>query len=150
MFDENKVVIAPDLKVKDLLLKGWELDQIIEHAIEKGYLKEDIVYEADAFKPQFIEMLRNDKAVLEKLNSEWNAETSDPKFDLFKEKLQGEFFDTNNNKTGKLVLFSESVDTLSYLCDRIKKELQREDVLLVTSQNRNRLGNIIKENFDAN
>ena len=150
MFDENKVVIAPDLKVKDLLLKGWELDQIIEHAIEKGYVREDIVYEADAFKPEFIEMLRNDKVVLEKLNAEWNAETSDPKFDLFREKMEGDFFDADRNAAGKLVVFSESVDTLTYLCDRIKRELQREDVLMVTSQNRNNLGKTIKENFDAN
>lgn len=150
MFSENKVVIAPALKVKDLLLKGWELDQIIEHAIEKGYVREDIVYGADAFKPKFIEMLRNDKAVLEKLNAEWNAETADPKFDLFREKMEGEFFDADKNAAGKLVVFSESVDTLTYLCDRIKKELQREDVLMVTSQNRNNLGKTIKENFDAN
>ena len=150
MFSENKVVIAPDLKVKDLLLKGWELDQIIEHAIEKGYVREDIVYEADAFKPEFIEKLRNDKVVLEKLNAEWNAETSDPKFDLFTEKMKGEFFDADKNAAGKLVVFSESVDTLTYLCGRIKKELQREDVLMVTSQNRNNLGKTIKENFDAN
>lgn len=150
MFSENKVVIAPDLKVKDLLLKGWELDQIIEHAIEKGYVREDIVYEADAFKPEFIEMLRNDKVVLEKLNAEWKAETTDPKFDLFRKKMEGEFFNADKNAAGKLVVFSESVDTLTYLCGRIKKELQREDVLMVTSQNRNNLGKIIKENFDAN
>ena len=150
MFDENKVVIAPDLKVRDLLLKGWELDQIIEHAIEKGYVREDIVYEADAFKPKFMEMLRNDKAVLEKLNEEWNTETSDPKFDLFREKMEREFFNADKNPAGKLVVFSESVDTLTYLCGRIKEELQREDVLMVTSQNRNNLEKTIKENFDAN
>lgn len=37
MFDENKVIIAPDLKVKDLQAKDIELDQIIELAVEKGY-----------------------------------------------------------------------------------------------------------------
>ena len=150
MFEENKIIIAPDLKVKDLLLKGWELDQIIEYAMDKGYKREDIVYEADAFKPEFIEMLRNDKAVLEKLNAQWKAETSDPKFDLFLEKMQGDVFAPDKNVSGKLVVFSESIDTLTYLCNRIKKELQREDVLMVTSRNRNDLGKTIKENFDAN
>ena len=150
MFDESKVVIATDLKVKDLLLKGWELDQIIEYAIGKGYEKKDIVYEADAFKPEFIDMLRNDKTVLEKLNAEWESETSDPKFDLFKEKMEGEFFDTDKNPTGKLVVFSESIDTLTNLRNRIKTELKRDDVLMVTSQNRNNSGKDIKENFDAN
>lgn len=150
MFSENKVIIAPDLNVKDLLLKGWELDQIIEYAIEQGYVKEDIVYKADAFKPKFIEMLRNDKDVLERLIAKWDEETSDPKFDLFKEKMEGEFFDAQKNASGKLVVFSESVDTLTYLHQRIKKELQREDVLMVTARNRKDKEGTIKENFDAN
>ena len=52
MFDENKVIIAPDLKVKDLQAKNMELDEIIEYAVTKGYAAEDIVFKADAFEPQ--------------------------------------------------------------------------------------------------
>lgn len=40
MFEENKVIIAPDLKVKDLQAKNMELDQIIEYAVAKGYVRE--------------------------------------------------------------------------------------------------------------
>lgn len=47
-------------------------------------------------------------------------------------------------------MFSESVDTLNYLYDRLTKEIGRTDVLMVTASNRNRLGQTIKENFDAN
>ena len=36
MFAEDKVIIAPDLNVKDLQAKGMELDEIIEKALEKG------------------------------------------------------------------------------------------------------------------
>ena len=46
MFEENKVIIAPDLKVKDLQSK-MELDEIIEYAITKGYATEDILYTTD-------------------------------------------------------------------------------------------------------
>lgn len=49
-----------------------------------------------------------------------------------------------------MVLFSESVDTLNYLYERLTKELGRDDVLMVTAANRNRLVQTIKENFDAN
>lgn len=35
MFEEDKVIIAPDLKVKDLQAKNMELDEIIEYAITK-------------------------------------------------------------------------------------------------------------------
>mgnify|MGYP000041815195 CR=1 FL=1 len=150
MFEEDKVIIAPDLKVKDLLAKGWGFDEIIEYAIEKGHSKDDILYKADAFDPKFKEMLLNDKEVLERLNAEWKEEKSDPKFDEFKKRLETEFLSKSINPTGKLVVFSESVDTLNYLYERLTKDLCHRDVLEVTSSNRDKLGQTIKENFDAN
>ena len=149
MFAEDKVIIAPDLNVKDLQAKGIELDQILEKAIEKGYLKDEILYKADDFAPEFIEMLRHDKAVLEVLNADWQQEHDDPKFDLFRSKVENEFFDSRN-VSGKLVVFSESVDTLNYLKGRLEKELGRKDVLTITAENRDRKAKDIKENFDAN
>ena len=150
MFEEDKVIIARDLKVKDLQAKDMELDEIIEYAVAKGYAKEDIVFSADDFVPDFLQMLHHDREILEGLNAEWKKEHDDPKFDLFREKLMGEFFAPSQNPTGKLVLFSESVDTLNYLHERLTQEMGRSDVLLVTASNRNRLGDTIKKNFDAN
>ncbi len=150
MFEENKVIIAPDLKVKDLQAKDMELDEIIEYAMSKGYEVDDILYEADAFQPAFLDMLQNDKDLLERLNKEWEQENDDPKFDLFRQRLESEFMDESINPSGKLVLFSESVDTLTYLKKRLTEELGRTDVLMVTASNRTRLGQTIKENFDAN
>lgn len=150
MFEEDKVIIAHDLNVKELLAKGLELDEIIERAVEKGFSKADILYNGDAFKPEFKDMLLHDKAVLERLNADWEEEHGDPKFDKFKEKLDTELFDKSINPTGKLVLFSESVDTLNYLFYRLSNELGRNDVLEVTSTNRKHLDKAIKENFDAN
>lgn len=150
MFEENKVIIAPDLKVKDLQAKNMELDEIIEYAVSKGYVAEDIVFTADAFTPKFLEMLHHDRDILKKLNADWDKENEDPKFDKFKENLTRNFFDKKINPSSKLVLFSESVDTLNYLYERLTKELGRDDVLMVTAANRNRLVQTIKENFDAN
>lgn len=150
MFEENKVIIAPDLKVKDLQAKNMELDEIIEYAVSRGYVAEDIVFTADAFTPDFLEMLHHDRDILKKLNADWDKENEDPKFDKFKENLTRNFFDKKINPSGKLVLFSESVDTLNYLYERLTKELGRDDVLMVTAANRNRLVQTIRENFDAN
>ena len=150
MFEANKVIIAPELKVKDLQAKDMELDEIIEYALNKGYEVDDILYEADAFQPVFLQMLHNDKNVLERLNQDWEQENDDPKFDLFRRKLETDFLKKDINPSGKLVLFSESVDTLTYLQERLTQELGRNDVLMVTASNRNRLGQVIKENFDAN
>ena len=150
MFEQDKVIIAPDLKVKELQAKGMELDEIIEHAINKGYVREDIEFKAADFEPEFLEMLRHDDEILKVLNEEWEQELDDPKFDKFKEELISDFFDPAKNKSGKLVLFSESVDTLDYLYDKLTQELGRTDVLKVTAANRGGLGQDIKENFDAN
>lgn len=150
MFDEDKIIIAPELNVKDLLAKDYELDEIIELAAEKGFSKADILYNGDAFKSEFKDMLLSDKAVLERLNADWEEEHGDPKFDNFKEKFDCGLFDKSINPTGKLVLFSESVDTLNYLYERLTNELGRNDVLKVTAANRDRLDKVIKNNFDAN
>ena len=149
MFNENKVIIAPDLKVKDLQAKDMELDQIIEYALNKGYTKEDILFTADAFESTFFDMLEHDKKILEQLNADWKQEHEDPKFDKFKEELP-KFFDKEINPSGKLVVFSESVDTLEYLYQRMTQEIGRKDILMVTAANRNRLATTIQENFDAN
>jgi len=149
MFAEDKVIIAPDLNVKDLQAKGMELDEIIEKALEKGYNESDILYKSEDFDPDFIAMLQHDKKVLEALNADWKQEHDDQKFDLFREKLENEFFDSRN-LSGKLVVFSESVDTLNYLKGRLENEMGRKDVLTVTAENRDHRAKDIKENFDAN
>ena len=150
MFAENKVIIAPELNVKKLQASDMELDEIIEHAISKGYLKEDIVFTADQFDSTFIDMLRKDREVLVKLNQAWSKEYGDPKFDTFKNSLHREFLNPDTNPTGKLVLFSESVDTLNYLKEKLTGDMGLTDVLLVTAKNRDSLEQTIKENFDAN
>lgn len=150
MFSEDKVLIIPDMDVKALMANGKELDEIIQMALEKGYLESDISYPADCFDPEFKEMLEADRALLEILNADWDKELSDPKFDEFRRGMEHTFFAPERNASGKLVLFSESVDTLEYLYDRIRKELGREDVLMVTAKNRKEVSETIKENFDAN
>lgn len=150
MFDEGRIIIAPDLKVKDLQAKGMELDEIIEYAVAKGYLADEITFSPNDFDPQLLKLLKDDKAALEYLIEDWRQENDDPKFDLFKEVLEKELMLPEINKEGKLVIFSESVDTLNYLYDRMIHELGRSDITLVTSKNRNKVVKTIKENFDAN
>ena len=150
MFDEDKVIIAPELKVKDLMMKDLELDEILEIALEKGFDVDDILYKKKDFDPNFIKMLDHDLALLKKLNEDWDLEDTDPKFDEFKAHLATVFLSAKINPEEKLVLFSESVDTLSYLYDKLTNELGRNDVLMVTAKNRNQLAKKIKQNFDAN
>ena len=150
MFEEDKVVIAPELNVKDLMMKDMELDEIIEFAISKGYNESVFLFKADDFDPSFREMLENDVKLLKALNEDWAKENQDPKFDEFKAHLMPDFLDKDKNPEEKLVIFSESVDTLTYLYGRLTEELGRNDVLMVTAKNRNNMKERIKHNFDAN
>ena len=149
MMDEDKVIIISDFRLKDMMAKGIELDTIIEKAVEKGYVEEEIVYKADAFKPEYRLMLEDDRDALKALCDEWDQEMDDPKFEEFRHNLDTKFMKRALNKEGKLVVFSESVDTLTHLYDCLKA-LGRTDVLMITSESRSRMIATVKENFDAN
>ena len=149
MFEEDKVIIAPDLNVKKLQADGIELDEIIELAIGKGLDQKEILFHAADFQPDFLPMLKYDAEVLEKLCKRWEKVKSDPKLELFITMLQGELFDKKKNPGGKLVVFSESVDTVNYLEKELKQRLNRNDILAVCAKSRNCLRDTIKANFDA-
>ena len=149
MFNEDKVIIAPELNVKKLQADGMELDEIIELAIGKGFEQNKIVFRAADFKSEFLPMLEYDAEVLENLCKRWDKVKSDPKLDLFVSMLEDELFDKSKNLEGKLVVFSESVDTVNYLEKELKERLRRNDILAVCARNRNRLRETIQANFDA-
>ena len=150
MFAEDKVIIAPDLNVKKLQADGMELDEIIELALGKGYDQKEIVFRAADFLPDFLPMLEYDAKLLQGLCKRWDAIDDDPKLDLFVNMLQGELFNTKRNPSGKLVVFSESVDTVNYLTEQLQKRLHRTDILSVCARDRNRKKEDIRANFDAN
>ena len=150
MFEKNTVIIAPELNVKRLQEKDMELEQIIELALEKGFQEDEIRFTADDFKPEFVEMLHRDRDILFSLIEKWKHITEDPKFDLFCKDLEKRYLSSDINPSGKLVVFSESVDTLTYLHSALGQKLGRGDILLVTASNRSKHGETIKVNFDAN
>lgn len=149
MFEQDKVIIAPELNIKDLQFKGMDLDEIMEYILAKGYTKEDVLYKADNFDPQFLVMLKNDRKVLQRLCDEWAQIQEDPKLDKFTSLLET-FLSTNINPESKLVVFSESVDTVNYLYNHLTQVLHRSDVIKVSASNRGRMFDVIKANFDAN
>lgn len=150
MFEQNKVLIAPELNIKDMMFKGMDLDEITQYIIEKrGYTEADFIYKADDFDENYVKMLYNDRDVLKKLNDEWAQIDEDPKLDKFSSSLSN-FTSSEINPTGKLVIFSESVDTVDYLFDFLTNTLKRNDVIKISASNRNRLFDTVKANFDAN
>lgn len=148
MLAQDKVLIIPDLDVTDYLEQGRSLDEILGYARERGL--ESASFPAAAFAPEFKELLEMDRAILEKMEADWGSVEYDPKFDAFRNILRGEIFSKALNPTGKLVVFSESVDTLEYLKEEMTAALGRSDILLVTAADRDRLSRDIRRSFDAN
>lgn len=149
MFDNDKVYIAPDLDINLLLESGLSEEEIEEklNAKASNNPKNAIFYAAD-FRPEFIDMLHNDQAILEQMLADWKdiSDEDDSKFAKFNELLKHELFKSDRNPEKKLVVFSESVDTVDYL----KRRINRKDVLVISAQNRNKQFKTIRENFDAN
>lgn len=149
MFDRNKVFIAPDLDINNLLEAGLTDEEIEEKLNAKAEDNpKNSVFKADDFKPEYMEMLQNDQATLEKLCKDWEniSDDDDSKFAKFNELLKHELFKTDHNPEQKLVVFSESVDTVKYL----ERRINRKDVLVISADNRSKLFKTIRENFDAN
>ncbi|MFZ4107032.1 helicase-related protein [Flavobacterium sp.] len=152
MYERDSVFIAPDLDISELLNKGYT-DEEIEIEILKidDENPKNKKFNQSEFKKGFIEGLRNDYEHLHSLNERWLAieENNDPKWNVFIQLLDHEYFNKDKNELGKLVIFTESADTLNYLTSRLKKETSYK-VLSITSENRNKEFETIRENFDAN
>ncbi len=149
MYNRNKIYIAPDLDINMLMESGLSEEEIEEKISAKAEENpKNSVFTADDFKPDYIDQLHSDQAILDRMCEDWNKITDDDdsKFAKFNELLKYELFKKERNPGHKLVVFSESVDTVNYLARRI----DRNDVLVITSNNRNNLFKTIRENFDAN
>lgn len=149
MFKNDKVFITPDLDINLLLESGCTEEEIEEKLNAKAEENpKNATFKANDFKSDFIEMLRQDQEILEQMVADWKdiADVDDSKFAKFEELMKHEFFKRDRNPEQKLVVFSESVDTVEYLQRRIK----RPDVLVISAKNRNQQFKTIRENFDAN
>jgi len=150
MFDKGKVLIAPDLRVNDLMEKGFSIEDleamIMEMNIENP---RNNVFTPDDFDKNFIEGLRKDHALLKELINEWANIEEDPKLDAFFKVLKDELLSAAINPTGQLVIFTESTDTANYLQEKVEEHLKTK-VLNVSSENRSKLFETIQKNFDAN
>ncbi len=150
MFDKGKVLIAPDLRVNDLLEKGSTIEELEELIMEMSIENpRNNVFAPEDFDSDFIQGLRKDHLLLKDLVKEWTTVEQDPKLDAFFSALKDELLNHQINPTGKLIIFTESTDTADYLQDQIEEKLKIK-VLNVSSENRKKTFEIVQENFDAN
>ena len=149
MWDNDRIFIAPDMDINLLYAQDYSDDEIEEKLNEKAEINpKNAVFKRDDFRPEYHEMLLQDQQQLDEMSKQWENinNDDDSKFAKFEDLLKHELFKKDRNPGGKIVVFSEAVDTVEYLAERIG----RKDVLVVSAKNRSKLFKTIRENFDAN
>ena len=149
MWENDRIFIAPDMDINKLYELGYTDDEIEEKLNEKAEDNpKNAVFKREDFNPVYIDLLRKDQELLDQMWLEWEYidDDDDSKFAKFADLLKHELFKKERNPEGKIVVFSESVDTIDYLAKRIG----RPDVMVISSKNRGQEFKTIRENFDAN
>lgn len=149
MFENGTIYIAPNLKVNELLSEGKE-DELLKLIDEARYTDPTIeICTPDDFVEGFEDGIRADNEILKELVDMWDSIDSDPKLDIFVEYLNNHLLDKSINDEEKLVVFSESKETVDYLYKNLKDN-GFDKIMTVQSDNRDIQMPKLKENFDAN
>ena len=149
MFDDNRIFIAPNFDVNKYIEEDKE-EELLQKLIDLQDTDPTIeICTADDFEDGFADGLRKDFDILQILVNEWKKVNTDPKLDVFKTYLKNKLLSSKINKEGKLVVFSESLETTDYLAEELKSA-GFDKILVCNSKNRTEKFPLIRENFDAN
>jgi superfamily II DNA/RNA helicase len=149
MFKNGTVYIAPNLNVNEYVMEERE-DELLTKMIALQPTDPTIeICSADDFIAGFAEGLQRDFEILTELNNAWQKIEQDPKLDEFIRRLDTELLQKEINPSQKLVVFSESKETTTHIFNHLTAK-GRNDVLEIHSDNRDKLKQTIRENFDAN
>ena len=149
MFANGKIYIAPNINVNEYILEDRE-DELLDRITTEKLTDPTIdICEANDFEDSYLLGLMHDQAILDDLNQRWNNVTEDPKLEEFLNKLKNELLNPAINPQRKLVVFSESAETTSYLIENLKKAGYDDAIGIDASSLKNNKENI-RKNFDAN
>ncbi|MDD5406233.1 MAG: helicase-related protein [Sulfurovaceae bacterium] len=136
MFENNRILLGSQVNIFDILDDEESAEEKIDKMFDNGKVK---IFEASDFQEGYKEKLEKELIIIKNLNEMWAKVDIDPKLDKFKEIL-------TKHHNQKMVVFTESKQTAIYL----ENALKEFKVLCVHGDNRDKLKDIIRENFDAN
>ncbi len=160
MLEKDCVFICPELNINEELntkKNGLTLDECFDNIrlkIKKldkegrNEKKQNAEYRTADFTKNYMMLLKKDYELINSLCEKWQYNDYDPKLDTFKESINTELFDKEKNSSGKLVIFTEALDTLDALARAVRNKKHRP--LVISAENRKEKEHIIRENFDAN
>lgn len=149
MIDNDEIIIAPNININQYILDGKE-DELMELLASESLTDPSIIIASkNDIEAGFVEGVEHDYKMLKDLKASWDKITIDPKVDIFLEKLPI-FLDKEKNPGQKIVIFTESTDTMAYLSEKIADTVYKDTTLVISANNRNQLKLEISQNFDAN
>lgn len=149
MIENNKIIIAPNININQYILEDKE-EELMELLASESLTDPSIIIATkDDIEIGFVEGVQHDYKILKELKLAWDKITIDPKIDEFLQELPV-FLDKEKNPEQKIVIFTESTDTMEYLSGKIADTDYQDKTLVVNANNRNQLKQQISQNFDAN
>jgi superfamily II DNA/RNA helicase len=146
MFEDDKVYVAPDIDVNKYLDEGDE--EGLEAKINsKGGNNQ--IYQTKDFKETYVPLLKQDRKMVADLVEAWKEINYDPKLEKFLLELKNTFLKKSVNHSGKLVIFTESKETMDYL-EKATNEAGYHKTISISALNRKEKEKTIRLNFDAN
>jgi superfamily II DNA/RNA helicase len=151
MLENGKVYIAPKLDIADYILnQNDKTEDELEHMLNDPEDETEIlVFETEVFDKRYQPGVEKDQEILDELVERWDQVNYDPKLDTFLAELKATFLNPEFNDQKKVVVFSESKETIDYLSERLDEQ-GIEKVLTVNSGNQKDRAPVIRANFDAN
>ena len=128
MFENGRIYIAPELNVSEYVIEGREDELatlIAELQVDDPTIE---VCTPEDFEKSFLIGLQQDLSILSETCDAWLAVDEDSKVEEFIRRLKSEFCDPSINhhaamtESPRLVVFSESKETSSYIVARLKSE----------------------------
>lgn len=138
MYNNGAIYISKKVNIYDLLDNGNEEDVL--RFIESEDIQKYMSFE---FEQHFIEELREDLTLLERIKYLWSNIQTDPKLDDFIHYLQNDHVLQNN----KILIFTESMETAEYLHKELN-QVRPEEIILFTGKSSDHLRNEIEYNFN--
>lgn len=140
-YDKGRVYFSKKYANKIFDLLENDDDEAIQRLIDEGKAQE---YKTTDFKDDFRPALQNDLDTLKEVREMWSSITRDPKLLTFLKELQGNPI----LKKNKLIIFTESKETATYLADHIDEQL-KGSVLAYHGSSSEDVRDKVIDNFDA-
>lgn len=117
MYDSGTIYISKKVDVFDLLDTDNEakLIELVENEKAEKYSRED-------FKDDYRKELEHDLAILKEIHKLWKSIDHDPKSEQFIHELKS----NKHLKNKRVIIFSESKETVDYLYSKIDKEFPNQ------------------------